>query len=54
LFKLYLFLKWNSKNGEKVFSEYNFEVKDKEILKYELPSKWVDKQFIHAEDIKLK
>jgi len=37
-------------NGDQVFSEYNFEVKEKEVLDYKSPAKWTDKQYIHAND----
>ena len=45
----YQVLVFFEENGEQVFSEYNFEVKDKEIQDYKSPSKWMDKQYIHAE-----
>ena len=48
----YIVLVFFEENGETVFSDYNFEVREKEIKQYESPSKWVDKQYIHANDLK--
>ena len=48
----YSVLVFFEENRETVFSEYSFEVREIEIKKYESPSKWVDKQYIHTTDLK--
>jgi hypothetical protein len=48
----YTVLVFFTENEEKVFSEYNFEVREKEVQDYKSPSKWIDRQYIHATDIK--
>ncbi len=49
-FGFYTVLVSFEENGETIFSEYNFEVRKTEVKQYESPSKWVDKQFIHAKE----